>query len=159
MNKYYIGYQLPNEVREEIRSLYMYIMGNCELQPVEQLHITALHLGERPHEEAVRVFTGLPRRTLPISVALDTYQRFGNHLVVTLQANAELTAIHKELQTLKGGGFQDSWGYNPHITIASGKKAFIRRACPEASFLLTSITLFEKKPGGMYAASMTSVFQ
>lgn len=159
MNKYYIGYSLPEHLREKIRELYMHVMGNCELVDVGQLHITALHLGAYPRDEAEKIFHSLTRRTLPILCSLDTYDRFGDHLVIKLQPNDELTAIHQELGRLAGKGTQDTWGYNPHITVAHGKKAFIRVACPEVQFTLPTIVLFEKQSGGVYEPTLVTGFR
>lgn len=159
MNKYYIGYSLPEDIREKIRELYMHVMGNCELQDVGQLHVIALHLGSYPRDEAEKVFNGLERRTLPILCSLDTYDRFGAHLVIKLKPNTDLTQIHVELGKLAGKGSQDTWGYNPHITVAHGKNGFIRAACPEGSFTLKGITLFEKQQGGVYESHLVKVFR
>lgn len=159
MNKYYIGYSLPEHLRETIRELYIDIMGNCELVDVGQLHVTALHLGPYPQDEAEKVFDGLTRRTLPILCSLNTYDRFRDHLVIKLRENEDLTSIHKELGRLAGKGTQDTWGYNPHITVAHGKKAFIRKACPDVLFTLGSISLFEKPQGGVYEPHKVTVFR
>lgn len=157
MNKYYIGYPLPSDVREAIRKLYMNIMGDAAFVDINQLHITALHLGARPRDEAERVFNSLPRRNLPIQAEFDTYDRFGDHLVIKLKASSELSEVHAQL-----AGFNlkaQRYDYNPHITIAHGKKAFIRIACPEQKFVLGSICLFEKPEGGEYDVHRTTVFR
>lgn len=158
MNKYYIGYPLPEHVRETIRQLFMHVMGNAAFVDVKQLHITALHLGARPRDEAERVFNSLPRRNLPVMVEFDTYDRFGDHLVIKLVSNSELTEINRVLaNACEARGKQ--YDYNPHITIAHGKKAFIRIACPEEKFTLGSICLFEKPEGGEYDVHRTTVFR
>lgn len=161
MNKYYIGYSLPEDVREKIRELHMHVMGNCELVDIGQLHITACHLGPYPCDEAAKVFHGMQRRNLPILCVLDTYARFGNHLVITLQPNYDLSRIHAELNVLAGKPILDQGGlpYNPHITVSHGKNGYIRTACPTATFTLNSITLFEKPPGGVYDAYMVRMFR
>lgn len=157
MNKYYIGYSLPAHVRETIRQLYMHVMGNAAFVDVKQLHVTALHLGPMPREQAERIFDSLPRRNLPIQAEFDTYDRFGDHLVIKLKQNDDLTAIHTQLAIFKGGN--QRYDYNPHITVAHGKKAFIRTACPEERFVFGSIALFEKPEGGEYDVYRTTVFR
>jgi len=158
VNKYYIGYPLPEDLRHTMKGLQHQVVGAEHMEPIEQLHVTALYLGAMPRDEAVRVFQGLGRRTLPILSALDTYQRFGNGnaLVVTLQQNQALVEVNAELSRLAGKPIMT---YNPHITIAKGKKAFIKMGCPEKSFALNSIALFEKMEGGEYHVHMLTRFQ
>jgi hypothetical protein len=113
-------------------------------------------------EVAERIFLQLDRRTLPIQCELDTYERFGDHLVVKLLANEQLSAIHRELmgyKVMEAVQRGDSFDYNPHITIAHGRKSFLRIACPEGKFLLKEITLFEKPQGGEYHPHLVTEFR
>jgi 2'-5' RNA ligase len=159
MNKYYIGYSLPDDIVEKCRELRLDVMGSTALVDVHQLHITALHLGPMVRERAENILLQLPRRSLAVPCELDTYDRFGDALVIKLKENPWLTEIHRQLGAIALKGSQDTWGYNPHITLAHGKKGFIRVGCPEATFALRSISLFEKHPGGEYAPHMTTEFR
>lgn len=159
MNKYYIGYPLPDDLTKVIHGLYLQIQGQAVFQPVEQLHITALYLGAVARSDAELIFQSLGRRTLPILAELDTYQRFGSDsLVVTLKPNPSLTEFHLELSRLAGKP-SSATSYNPHITVAKGRKAFIKIGCPEKAFSISSIALFEKVEGGEYEAHMVTRFQ
>lgn len=152
-SKYYIGYELPDHIREKIRGLYLHVMGDCRLEDTKQLHITALHIGEATLDHAVKVFSSVPHRKLPISCKLDTYDKFGMCLVIKLQQNEALTVINKILSESAGKRDEgNGWGYNPHITIAkNARKAFIRTACPDDGFDISGLSLFEKPEGGEYS--------
>lgn len=161
MNKYFIGYPVPEDLGKIIAGVQHYTEGVGELIALEQLHVTAYFLGERTREFAEGIFQGLSRRNLPVICSLDTYQRFGRKkeaLVITLQANSILQEIHVELNKLMGTSVHKD-GYVPHITIAKGEKMFIKLGCPEKNFTLGCIALYEKQSGGEYHIHMTKAFR
>lgn len=158
MNKYYIGYPLSEDLTRIMAQLQHSVTSGAVLHELEQLHITAIYLGPMSREGAESIFTGIGRRTVPIIASLDTYKRFGEALVVTLQHNDALQEFHLELNRLAGRTPHKN-GYTPHITIAKGLTAFIKIGCPDKAFVINSIALFEKQEGGQYHAHMVARFQ
>jgi 2'-5' RNA ligase len=159
MNKYFIGFPVPEDLARVLVSVQYQVVFPEKLIEKDQLHITSLYIGEKPRPYAETIFQGLERRTLPILAGLDTYKRFGSDsLVITLQPNDAMNDIHREFHRLACTTPHKN-GYTPHVTIAKGKKAYIKMGCPEKAFTVSSIALYEKPEGGEYQIHMLTRFQ
>jgi 2'-5' RNA ligase len=166
MSKYFIGYPIPAPVRQVLEQLRPNIMEGV-MGKTEDLHVTALYLGEKPAEEALRVFSvGLPADFVgpPAPTGFKSFARFGGGscLVITLlDPTRMLNCIHRMLKnqlvprhSVVVGGEHD-YEYTPHITLLKNRKAFCRATVPSVAFLLDKICLYEKPSGGEYAIIAT----
>jgi 2'-5' RNA ligase len=157
VNKYYIGYPLPKRATQALEELRPNIMEGVMGKP-EDLHITALYLGEQTSEVALRVFGHLSDDMPPAPTGFKGFARFGGGscLVITLiDPTRMLQHVHRDLKRALVPGRTvvegpHDYEYTPHITLLKSKKAFCRATVPAVAFDLNLICLFEKESGGEY---------
>ena len=166
MNKYYIGYPIPQSMMDIIESITsdMSRFWDMQAQDPKQLHITACYIGETTRDEAVDRFQVLGDSAInpikPISVTTDRFGKFGHNLVIILKNNLNLYDIYCRLHYGKGKNILKEISYTPHITIVkSGKWHAHQDQCPKVTFDLTQIALFEKQAGGEYEPYMIKEFK
>lgn len=165
MNKYYIGYTLPQSVIDTIKTITDELSKVWSIKVSKQLHITSCYIGETSRAEAVDRFQILGDDEInpirPIPVVAKEFGMFGQHLVIILEKNFSMYDICTRLRYNKGNKLPKV-SYTPHITIATGVGLGMharQNNCPKLAFDLTQIALFEKQPGGEYEAHMVKEFR
>lgn len=163
MNKYYIGYTLPQTVIDTIKTVTDELSKVWSIKVSKQLHITACYIGETSRNEAVDRFQILGNNEInpipPIPVSAKEFGMFGQHLVIILEKNFSLYDICARLHY---GNRNKLDKHTPHITIATGVGLGMhvrQNNCLKLTFDLTQIALFEKQPGGEYEAHMVKEFR
>lgn len=159
MNKYFIGYPIPECAKQIIRELRLQIHQPGEMVGDDHLHVTALYLGAVTSDQANAVMDGLNRTIsgqLPPDVQFSGFARMGGCLAMTLvdmrpKQMERIKEILSEVAYKSGITLSSLYpGYTPHVTITKSRKAFCMAKISELIFPLPTICLYEKPEGGEY---------
>lgn len=169
VNKYYIGWPLPEAFRKSFihaQSIISdWLTPETRRLPEEELHITALYLGKMPKQQAMDTLivmhgnTGCKATLREVEVFTN---RKGPHaLVVRLKdTDGALLSAHEAL--MRQSGVTADFAFNPHVTLAKteGFPDFGMTKAAEvlnlnypmkgAELVLSQVALYEKVEGSKY---------
>lgn len=172
MNKYYIGWSLPEIYRKSFTFAQELVKGcllpDTKLSSEDELHITSLYIGEAKTSFALDLMNALHGAT--VKTGFDGVEVFTNrkgpHCLVVKMTDPfkELLSAHQVL--CRASGIAPSFKYNPHVTLAKCDQYpdfGLRRAADilnldyplkGGDFKVETAVLYEKPEGGHYAPYM-----
>lgn len=153
-SKYFLGYTVSGPFKTHLLQYQDYVRATEFVKP-DQLHVTALFLGNVTLDEAQRILLEVNLQYSPVTLRFKGFEVFNNSaLVATLwDLSYSLYNIHKDLRSQISLPKGKVYPYTPHITIAKGKIVTDVLNAPawdtEMEFVVDALSLFEKKDGDL----------
>lgn len=150
--KYFLGYTVSGPFKQHLLQYQNYVNAT-EMVSADQLHVTALFLGDTTLQEAQRILGEVSLQYAQITLRFKGFEVFNNNcLVATLwDLSYSLYSIHQDLRSQIPAPKGKVYPYTPHITIAKGKIVCDVLNAPawdsEMEFVVDALCLFQKADG------------